>query len=103
MDLSTVNAVGLSTYASKPLLKIKDMNVNVQYPLVNIKAVHTTFGRAIVVETSDNSIFLPQRLSDELDDSRIAHMNKMQLAFIFRGTMETGKPNAASLVEFVRV
>lgn len=101
MDLSAVNAIGLTNYVNKPVLKVKDMQINVEYPLLNIKAVHTTFGRSILVETSNNVIFLPKRVAEELDDEKLIEMGTMQLALIHRGMAASGKANPAALIEFV--
>lgn len=103
MNLSNINAVGLTNYSNKPLLKIKDMVINTPYVLVNIKSVSTPFGRSIMVETDDNVIFLPQRLAHELNEEQVTQLNMMKLSLVFRGMSASGKANPASLVEFVPV
>lgn len=103
MNLSTINAVGLTNYTQKPVLKVRDMVINTPYVLINIKSTRTPFGRSIMVETNENVIFLPQRMTTELDDEKIEQLKTMKLSLVFRGMSASGKANPASLVEFVPV
>lgn len=103
MDLTKINLVGLVESTFKPQLKIKDMKIGHLYLVQNISVATTKYGKSVVVETEDNSIFLPKRMSDTLDSKTIENMNCSQLALVFRGLKPTGHINPAGMVEFIKL
>lgn len=103
MDLSKINSIGLVESEFKPVLKVRDMKIDQPYVVQNISIVTTEFGKSVVVETENNSIFLPKRMCAELDEAKIDRMTSSQLALVFRGLKPTGKINPAAMVEFVKL
>lgn len=103
MDLTKINAVGLVNNEYLPQLKVRDMVIDQTYIVEDIQSVETKFGRAVVVHTAENSIFLPKRMSTELSDATIEKISASQLGLVFRGLKTSGKANPAAMVELVKL
>lgn len=97
MDFGLLNKIGLMQ--TKEVLKVQDMLLNETYKVLSYTVVTTRLGRAIVAETENNMIYLPQRLVTHITDADVEELNKGKPSLVYRGKKLVGK-NVASLLEF---
>lgn len=72
--LNKLNSV--QAFTEKVVLRYVDLIIGKNYHIQEVKAVNTRYGRKIVVETEENTIFLPERYNI-LDDEEIENLKKM--------------------------
>lgn len=103
MDLSKINSIG--GVEKQEVLKIKDLEVGVTYPINNFKAFHSTKinQRCITVEHEGKLIFLPKRLTQFISDEMLLQLNEQKLGLIFSGEVDVQKPSPACKVSFINL
>lgn len=101
MDFATLNKKGQLTDI-KPRKKITELEINKQYPLVDIKAIHTGFGRKIIAECEDFVTYLPARFDTLTDDQlyQLKEANITEWCIKFTGIKDYGIGKQARLIEF---
>ena len=103
--LKKLNALG--TLQNTPTKRISELNVDQEYPVIEIKQLLTKHGNKILTTLIDNDydefqIFLPDRFSKSISDKELKMLNKIQnLKLIYKGTKDCGKGNPAHLIEFL--
>lgn len=103
MDLQKLN--NFASVSVKPQLKIQQMILNQHYPIINIKEVYSQkiSKKCIVCELEEYAVFLPKRVSDNLNADDIEALNKQNLALVYLGAVDVGKINPASNIKFVLI
>ncbi|KAG5871771.1 hypothetical protein JTB14_023455 [Gonioctena quinquepunctata] len=101
MDLKALNSISLSeSNIPKPVIKLKNLIMGEQYEIHTAKLVQTKFGKTVLLESEENVMFLPQRVTDEYK-AQIANFLPEKYAVIFRGTKDVGKTYSATSFEIV--
>lgn len=65
--LNNLNEISVKKY-EKNTISLKDLSMNVKYPILNCMRMFTKYGERIMLEIETNVIFLPQKYSKLTDD-----------------------------------
>lgn len=100
MNLNEINESGVP--ATKPLIKVKDLEQNIKYPIVKAKIVNTKFGESVLLDLEEVSCFLPKRATDAFKN-QIDKFVSRKYGLIFRGVQprKTGNYLDITLFEIV--
>lgn len=102
MDFTSINKIGKMA-EFLPTKKLAELSLQADYPITDIKAVQTKFGKRIVADVSDEFVvFLPARFVKAFDEDKdmfekmveAAHNNQLCMNYI------GGKYNS---IEFKRI
>lgn len=99
--LKKVNATGM--VEQKPVLKICNMEVGKKFEILKLKNVNTRYGRSIVCETAEKSIFLPKRMVDVITEEEVNEINSKQvkLSIVFEGFKDVDGSGGVPMVKLV--
>lgn len=103
--LKKLNSVG--TLQTVPFKKIKDLEIDYEYKVGEIKHLETKFGNKIIAllidsEYNEFQIFLPDRFNKNMTNKDIKELNQMpDLKLVYKGTKPCGKGNEAFIIEFI--
>lgn len=67
---------GVQAIKEKTVLKFDELKIGHNYIIEMVKIVSTRYGKKLLVETEDNTIFLPDRFN-VLDEVEIQNLNLM--------------------------
>lgn len=100
MDLKALNAVSLLEKENKPIRKLKELEENKKYRILDAKVTNSKFGEVILLELELYVTFLPKRVT-ETYSQYIQFFKEKKYSLIFRGTKDCKKAQEATLFEIV--
>lgn len=74
-DISSVGDV-------KETVKATSLLLNTRYPISSFKALDTRFGRNILVDLGDKTVFLPKRYAEKITDDAIKSLNSAKVFLV---------------------
>lgn len=98
VDLNKLNEV--SHIRRKETIKLKDLPENAPHPILSVKIVTTKFGRSVLVELEQYTVFLPKRIVASVEEN-IENFIPKKYSLIFKGLVDCNKVNPASNFEIV--
>ncbi|KAJ8913793.1 hypothetical protein NQ315_002699 [Exocentrus adspersus] len=93
MDLTKINERSLLAY--KPSISVKELEVGKEYIIHKIKKITTTHGDVLVTELNDFQVFLPKRLTTDLED----HLEKFDTGEYF--LISCGEKNINKVIVYI--
>lgn len=91
MDLSAINEVG-KIEEFLPTKKLRDLELEINHPITNLKIVRTRYGERVVIEIANSYVvFLPERIfnvfeaNDDLLEKTRQAAEEGHLALIYHG------------------
>lgn len=99
-QLDRINAAG-SFKNSLPTLSTNAMIIGHKYVIKAIKVLQTRYGRSVLIETADYSIWLPRRIVSVITDEWISQYKPKSLALVCREILQGEKSNPIPKLEMV--
>lgn len=78
MAQSSLNHLNTAA-VDKKLIKLIDLELDVQYKIYSAKKTSTKFGDAILIELEDSKVFLPKRLTEVVVGDIMKDLNGMYI------------------------
>lgn len=100
MDLKALNEISLLEKENKPIKKLRDLEQDIKYLIVDAKVTNSKFGEVILLELEDYVTFLPKRVTESYS-LYVKYFKEKKYSLIFRGTKDCKKAQEASLFEIV--
>ena len=99
---STLNRLSNTEFVGKYSTKsLSELEINVNYPIQNIRSVFTRYGRKIVLDLLNGwSVFLPQRYA-KLSEDQIQQMNEEKLSLVYSGKQINNEGYECYKIKFV--
>jgi hypothetical protein len=82
-------------------LNIRELEIGKSYPILRMIKIDHLRWPSVLVELEEGSVYLPKRMAEKISQKDIDDMMCSQLALIYRGLKDVGKPTDATLVEIV--
>lgn len=93
MNLQMINKSGLA--ATKPLINIKNLEVDKPYIIVNAKLSKTKYGDSVLLELEEAACFLPRRVTAAFKE-QLDKFKENKYGLVFKGVEPTkGYPDSA--------
>jgi len=70
---------------TKPFRKLKELNMDEVYPVVNINIMNSQFGPQVVVESDTFKVSLPNRFLNLFTEEKIDYLKNFNLKFKYVG------------------
>lgn len=90
----------IANFTSKRVTPVADLDLDVKYKILNLKAVNTKYGRNIVAELEEEVVFLPKRMA-ALQDEDLAKLLEDNVSLMYLGCQKVGKYNNVNIIKFV--
>ncbi|CAH1106787.1 unnamed protein product [Psylliodes chrysocephalus] len=101
MNLSELNKCSLiGEKANKPVVKLSTLPLDIPHTILAAKITKGKFGESVLVELDHAVTFLPNRVT-ELYRPSIKHFTASRYAIVYRGAVDTGKPQPAASFEII--
>jgi len=96
MNLNIINSV-CRVASQKPIRSLQGLTVDQPEEIISAKLVSGRFGPQILLELKENSVFLPQRVTDVVSPY-VSNLKGYRV--VFRGTRKFGEHNQYQQVDF---
>uniref|UniRef100_A0A6P7HDH0 Uncharacterized protein LOC114347288 n=1 Tax=Diabrotica virgifera virgifera TaxID=50390 RepID=A0A6P7HDH0_DIAVI len=101
MDLEALNEFLLLEGQRKPIIKLKELQLNLPYQISSANVTASRFGECVVLELEDKVVYLPPRSTEVLKNHTL-ELGNGRYSLVFIGEKDTNKGNPATLFKFVK-
>lgn len=100
MNLNEINKMGFA--AEKPLVNVKELILDIPYPILRAKIISNHFGESAWLELEEVSCFLPKRATDAFR-RQIDEFASGKYGLVFKGLKPNPKFPDSTLFEIVKL
>lgn len=95
-----LNGIGL--LETKDIRKLSELSTEIKYRVYNLQTIETLYGRRVVAELTNFSVFLPSRFT-KLTNEQIEEYNTKRLTLHYLGKKDVGFKQHADIVKFEEI
>ncbi|KAF5300650.1 hypothetical protein FQA39_LY11111 [Lamprigera yunnana] len=86
-ELQKINDVGIPEFKTLPVVKLSNLEVDVKYPIEEMYAGMSQYGRYVIVATSQNMIFLSKRMVHAITHQFVVEFKPQTLTLVNKGSI----------------